>query len=89
MSTDCQDEVIGDEEVAKRLAANISARMAEMDVSQNALSRKTGDAVMTINDIVNGRSVPRAGILARIAEALETTVDSLIHGGTKKSRRAS
>lgn len=89
MSTDLLENVLPDSEIAKNIAKNLTDRMAELGISQNALSRMTGDPVMTINGIVNGQHVPRSGVLARIAEALKTSMDALIQGTKKNSRRAS
>lgn len=89
MSTDVQNTVLPDDVILRNIARNVGTLMEQRGVSQHALSRATGDPVMTINGIVKEQHLPRTGVLARIAEALETTVDALISSPEKKSRRAS
>lgn len=38
----------------------------------------TGDTPVRINDVLRGEHNPNIGVLARIAAALETTVDYLV-----------
>jgi len=60
------------------LAANIQKLMAARDWSVRELSRQTTDPVMTIHNTISGKSLPRAGVLTRIADAFGVTVDQLL-----------
>jgi transcriptional regulator with XRE-family HTH domain len=77
------------DEAAKRvLAANIQARLMACGMSQRALSRETGDPHMTINGVVRGQHMPGAGLLTRIADALDTTVEALLQPTRKKTQKS-
>lgn len=76
--------MLKDSEAKSNVASNLKRLLGECGISQRELSRKTGDPIMTINDVVNGRTMPGAGILARIAEALSVSVDAIL-GSDKKS----
>ena len=78
-----------DTDVLEALAANISRLMAEQGVSQRKLSALTDTPLMTINGMVNGRHMPGAGLVHRVAEALGVAVETLYEATHKKtSRRA-
>jgi transcriptional regulator with XRE-family HTH domain len=77
------------DEMAKRvLAANIQARLATLGMSQRALARETGDALMTINGVVRGQHMPGAGLLTRIADALDTSIEGLLTPRKRKSQKS-
>lgn len=79
-------------EAAENIAENVARLLADRDWSQRELSRRTKDPHMSIVNALSGDHIPNAGILARMAEALETTVDSLLSRPKaktpKKSRRS-
>lgn len=77
-----------DDATKKVLAANIQHRLAATGMSQRGLARETGDPLMTINGIVRGMHMPGAGVLTRIAEALETKVEILLSPPKKKSQKS-
>lgn len=79
--------MISDDQAKKHIAANLAKMLNEKKVSQSELARRTGEQRMTIWRTVSGLHVPSAALLARIAEALETTLDKLLEAPTKKSRR--
>ncbi len=67
-----------DDAVAKSLISeNLRAILRERGISCRELARLTGDPSMTVNDAVNGRRMPGAGLLKRMATALEVPVDDL------------
>lgn len=66
-----------DDEARENIAANLHRILAERNLSQSELARRTGDPVMTINGIFHGKHVAGAGILTRIAEALDVSIDRL------------
>jgi transcriptional regulator with XRE-family HTH domain len=71
------DDMITDDEVRANIAANINRLLEDRGWSRAELARKTGDNQVTINLICNGRHVPRSGLLARIAEAFDVSMDRL------------
>lgn len=79
-----------DEYVKAAVSANLKELMGD-ELSQSELSRRTGDPITTINQVFHGHVMPGAGLLARIADALGTTVDALLSRPKKnpeKSRRS-
>jgi transcriptional regulator with XRE-family HTH domain len=63
-----------DATILRYLAANLSRLLADRGLSQSALSRASGEHVMTVNNILHCRHMPGAGTLHRLAEALEASV---------------
>lgn len=59
------------------LTTNIERLLRERNWSQRRLARETGDPVMSIHNVVSGRHLPTAGLLVRIADALESRLDDL------------
>lgn len=70
--------VIDNDTAKAYISANVKALLAERGMSQAELSRKTGDLEMTISQLVRGIQCPSAALLARVAEALDTTADDLL-----------
>lgn len=79
--------MLTDEQAKRHIAANLTRLLKERGVSQSELARRTKEARMTIWRTASGLHVPSAALLARIAEALETTLDELLEAPQKKSRR--
>lgn len=67
-----------DEIVLANIAANVRRLLNARGWSQNELARKTGEKQATINRICNGRNMPSAAILSRIAEAFDVSLDRLV-----------
>ena len=78
--------MMSNEEAAKNIAANVEKLLGSLGWSVRKLSRMTGDPHMSVVNALSGAHVPNAGILARIAEALNVSTDELVRG-RKKSRR--
>lgn len=55
----------------------LRSRQAELDVDNRALAELVGIAPGTLSQIHRGRMAPSAGLRARIAEALDSTVEEL------------
>lgn len=53
----------------------LTSRRRNMGKTQRALSREAGLSQVTVWAMENGRKEPRAGTLARLAEALECETD--------------
>lgn len=61
------------------IGITIKIRRGELGLSQDALSKKAGVNYNTLLKIESGASKdPRVGTLARIAEALNATIDQLM-----------
>lgn len=70
--------MITDDEVRVNIAANLSRILKNRGWSQRELCRKCGEKPMVVNAAINGRHIPRASTLARIAEALDVCMDRLV-----------
>lgn len=80
--------MITDEQAKKHISANLSRLLADKGISQTELARQTDESRMTIWRLCSGMHVPSAALLARIAEALETTLDALVQAPKKNSRHS-
>ena len=70
--------MVSDAEARQNIRANLNRMLATRGITRTKLSQMTGDPLMTISVTVAGKSTPNAALLARIAEALETSVEVLI-----------
>lgn len=66
-----------DRTIGLNVAANLRRILAARGMSQSALARQIDAKQSTINTICIGRSCPQVGILARIAEVLDVSIDAL------------
>lgn len=80
---------VTDKDAKDAVSRNVKARLAEKGWSQAQLARATGENEMTISFVCRGIHVPGVGLLSRIADALECTVDSLLAATAKKSAKSS
>jgi transcriptional regulator with XRE-family HTH domain len=84
-----QATVITDDDAKHIVANNVARLIAEKGWSQQKLADATGENKMMISRVVRAEHCPGVGLMARIAEALEVTVDELLSPARKKSYRAS
>lgn len=78
-SIEGMNTVITDDNLKANISANLHRIMEERDsMTRYRLAQLTGESEQTIRNVVDGLHVPRTGILARIAEALDVTIDDLI-----------
>ena len=68
---------VNDDKTRNVLARNLQKILKDREWSVRQLARESGDPVMTINNIVAGRNLPKAGVLVRVADALQVPLDSL------------
>lgn len=68
---------VNDTKARDVLARNLRRILQEREWSVRQLARESGDPVMTVNNIVAGRHLPKAGVLLRLAEALAVSLDDL------------
>ena len=76
---------MSDEQALKNISTNVVRLRGQR--SQYWLAKATGTYPANIARIESGDSMPGGGMLSRIAEALETTVDFLLSDHAKKNRR--
>lgn len=77
-------DLISNETALEYVSANVKDMLAVRALSQRELARRTGDHVMTLNNLVTQRHMPSGAVLARIAEALGVTIDDLFRAPKKK-----
>jgi len=66
-----------DEQAARNVAANLKDILDERQISRRQLARLTGDDHMTINRLCTAETQPTIGVLTRVADALQTSIDRL------------
>ena len=71
------DTVLADADVKVYIAANVRWLLERMDRTPYWLAKQTGEWQSTIGNVLHARNVPGAGLLKRIADALEIRVDDL------------
>lgn len=79
--------MLSDDEVKVNLAANLTRLLHDRDWSQSELARRTTDPIMTISRICRGQNAPTAGVLTRIAEALDVSIDRLVSPPPSSDRK--
>lgn len=67
-----------DETVKKRFSDNLCAAMGHRKMSQAELSRSTGESQMRISTYRRGLKMPSLAVAARLALALECSVEDLL-----------
>lgn len=69
---------VSDKQALKRIATNMRRLRAEHGLSLRALAREIDDYPTSVKRIEDGESMPGAGLLTRISEALGVTVNELL-----------
>lgn len=70
--------MISDDRARRNIAANVRRLLQDRQWTQAELAEKTREKQATISRIVNGLHMPRASVLARIAEAFDVSADRLL-----------
>lgn len=70
--------MIKDETALRKLSINLPALMKKREMSQAELARHTGESDARIANYKFGRVLPSLAVAARIAEALDCTIDELL-----------
>lgn len=65
-------------ELVDLFAANVRRRRLELKLTQLQLAERLGAHVPYVSDLERGKKTPFLGNLAKLAEALETTPDTLL-----------
>ena len=61
-------------------AMRLSETLKKKGMQQQELAQKAGVTEAAVSHYIKGDRIPRASVLARIAEALETSTDYLVNG---------
>lgn len=67
------------------LSANLTMLLESKGWTLRELAAHTGDSISTLHGIISGKSLPRAGLLKRLADAFEISVDQLYDPNLKKA----
>jgi transcriptional regulator with XRE-family HTH domain len=71
-------QVLTDEQTRQNIARNLQRILAARDISQRKLAEMTGEPVMNVSRAVRGENVVNVATIARIAEALDVSIDRLV-----------
>ncbi len=74
-----------DKVVLAVLSANLTMLLESKGWTIRELSSHTDDSISTLHGILSGKSLPRAGLLKRMADAFGITVDELYDPQLKKN----
>jgi transcriptional regulator with XRE-family HTH domain len=78
-------EMLTDDDVRTNVAENVRRLLSDRGWSQSELARHTGDTQQVISQICAARQVCGIGLLARIAEAFDVSLDRLVLPAPKRS----
>ena len=70
--------VISNQEAATFLGANLARILRSRSMSIRGLAAATGEDPTQISRIARGPQVPNIAVVARIAEALDVSIDALL-----------
>ena len=76
--------MISDIQAKRRIALNVRQLLDSNQLNQSDLARRTGERRQRIQQLLAQSRQPTIGVVARIAEALEVSVDELIADPQKK-----
>lgn len=81
------NNVISDIDAKRNIAFHVLRLLEKKGKSRYWLSKQTGEYESRIAAVCKGESLCKSGLLARIAEALETTTDDMLRPIPKKLRK--
>lgn len=70
--------VLTDKQTLRNLSRNLRSLLESREMSQADLARASGEVEMQISRYVRGIQMPGAGVLSRLADALDVRADDLI-----------
>ena len=79
--------MLTDAEARTTIADNVRRLLAERGMNQRDLAKATGESDMRVSLLCRGERIPSAAFLARVAEALEVSADTILAPPPKKSRK--
>ncbi len=77
--------MIDNKTAKKNIAENVRRLLEDRGMNQSDLARLTQDHVMTISDLMLAKHMSGGGLLARIAEAFDVSIDRIIGPPPKKN----
>lgn len=83
----CGIMIVTNEDAKSIVAQNVRRLAEKRGFTCRSLAAATGDNAMRISDVMRGAHEPKIGVLTRIAEALDTTVDYLITPSESQSEK--
>lgn len=81
--------VINDSDAKRNIAFHVARILGQNGRSRYWLAKETGEWQTTIANVCNAKSVPGAGLLARIADALGCATDDLLKPIPKVGKKLS
>lgn len=79
--------MLTDDEVRLNTAENVNRLLQARGWSRRELARRTGDSAMAISRICRGENTAGSGLIARIAEAFDVSIDRLVGPPPKENLR--
>jgi len=73
--------------MAATFGERLSGLLKEKGMQQQALAQKAGVTEASVSHYIKGDRVPRASVMARIADALGTTSEFLMNGTEPDSKK--
>ena len=70
--------VIQNEQARQNIAENLRRILRDRGLTQGSLANMTGDTEMMISRVCRGICTPGVGVIARIAESLDVSMDHLM-----------
>ncbi len=77
--------MITDEQLKRNLSRNLKKTLDIQGLTPYRLAKMVDEPQTSVYRIVRGENVPNAVLLARMAEALDVTVDSLLQSARKRA----
>ena len=81
--------MIDDQQAKRNIAGNLDRLLSDRGWTQTALAKATGDDQSRISQLLRQQHMPGAGLLGRIAEAFDVSVDRLLAVPPKENSRIS
>ena len=78
--------MISDIQAKRRIALNVRQLLDSNQLNQSDLARRTGERRQRIQQLLAQSRQPTIGVVARIAEALDVSVDELIADPKKNNK---
>jgi transcriptional regulator with XRE-family HTH domain len=78
---------VSDDETKKNIAVNLRRLLGSRKISQNGLANLIEESPTRINQYAQGKKMPGAGVLTRIAEKLGVTIDDIVSPPSSRHRR--
>lgn len=76
---------MSDQEALQRVAANVRRLREELGLSMAALGRRIGNHACAIEKIEKQIHMPGLGLVTRLAEALDVSIDDLLQKSKAKA----